>query len=386
MPRHRLCFVVSSPMTVAAFLAPHISRVAKDCRVTVVANYDGKPPPPALLGVATFLDVPIERKVRLLRDLRAFFVLTSIFRRERFDLVSSVTPKAGLLAMLAARVACIPHRIHTFTGQVWVTRSGISRWFLKWADRCVALMASRVLVDSPSQREFLVSESIVADTKASVIADGSISGVNLTRFRPDSGARDALRRDLGIPADDVVVIYVGRLDRDKGVLDLAEAFACLDRKCTSRVRLLVVGPDEAGLTQLMRSRCAVAGDRVHFVGFTSAPQKHLAAADIFCLPSYREGFGSSIIEAAAVGLPSVASRIYGITDAVVDGETGLLHTPRDVGDLTAKLERLVEDAELRARMGEAARMRACSRFSEERVTEALAREYQDVLERGHKMQ
>ena len=173
------------------------------------------------------------------------------------------------------------------------------------------------------------------------------------RFRRDPAARRAIRRSLAIPARAVTLLFVGRLHRDKGVLDLACAFARLaDRR--PDIHLLIVGPDEQNLTDAVRALCSRHQGRLHFSGFTGTPELLMAASDILCLPSYREGFGSVIIEAAAVGLPAVASRIYGVTDAVVDGETGLLHDPADVRGMVAQMERLVSDPELRRSLGASA--------------------------------
>jgi len=183
---------------------------------------------------------------------------------------------------------------------------------------------------------------------------------------------------LGIPDSAVLLLYLGRLNRDKGITDLAAAFADLAPR-QPNLCLLLVGPDEAGMQAEVRAACAAWLDRVRFVGFTDQPERFMAAADVFCLPSYREGFGSSVIEAAACGVPAVASRIYGLTDAVRDGETGLLHPPGDVANLVAQVERLAVDAALRQNMGEAAHERVLRDFSQARLTGALRAFYVEVL-------
>lgn len=367
----RVCLVVASPLTVRAFLAPHLAALAGRYDVSVVAN--------AAAGAfadlpARFHPVAIARPVAPLADLQALIALYRFFARERFDLVHSVTPKAGLLAMLAARLAGVPVRVHTFTGQVWATREGAARAALRSIDRVIASCATQVLVDSRSQRDFLVENGVVSAAKSAVLAGGSICGVDGERFHPDAAARAKVRDALGIPADAVVFVYVGRLNRDKGLLDLAAAFAGIAGEFPG-ARLLFVGPDEEGL------RARLEGTSLSCVAETTRPQDYLAAADVFCLPSYREGFGQSTLEAAACALPVVASRIYGIVDAVVDGETGLLHAPRDVAALRAHLETLARDAQLRRRLGEAGRRRALRDFSAAQVTQALLQCYAGLLGR-----
>jgi glycosyltransferase involved in cell wall biosynthesis len=361
--RPRLCYVAASEGTVAAFLKQHIAAAGRDYEVSVAVNTED---PECLdrLGIeAALRPMPIERKVSLLQDLRALWRLYRLFRRECFDLVHSISPKAGLLAMLAAWLARVPRRVHSFTGQVWVTRQGWRRYLLKQADRLIAALATQALVDSPSQRDFLVAEGVMSRNKAEVIGKGSICGVDGVRFHPDSQARREVRDSLGIPANAPLLLFLGRLNRDKGVLDLAAAFMGLVGRVPD-AWLVLVGPDEEGLVPEVVAICGGMADRVRHLDFTREPERYMAAADIFCLPSYREGFGTVVIEAAATGLPAVASRIYGITDAVVEGVTGLLHPPGDVGAIEAVLARLLAEPAKRLAMGDAARERALAEFSQ----------------------
>lgn len=377
--RRRLCYVVSSEMTVAAFLKDHIA-AATDLgyEVAVVANTND----PACLGklglAATLHSIAIVRPISPWWDAVALLALIRLFRAERFDIVHSVSPKAGLLAMLAGRLAGVRHCVHTFTGQVWATRRGWKRCLLKLADRLLAALTTRALVDSPSQRDFLVAEGVIAADKAEVVGKGSICGVDGERFCPDSEARRAVRAELGIPSEATVVLFLGRLNRDKGVADLAAAFARV-APSFPETRLLLVGPDEEDMAARVGALCAEVSGRVHRVDYTREPQRFMAAADIFCLPSYREGFGMVVIEAAAAGLPAVASRIYGITDAVVDGETGLLHPPGDVPAIAEALSALLASPERRTEMGKLARKRALDDFSQAESSRGLLAFYGKML-------
>ncbi|MDP3071639.1 MAG: glycosyltransferase [Opitutaceae bacterium] len=370
MPRKRLCLVCAAPATFDAFLRPHAVRLSADFDVSVVCH--GRPRRADHVA-AKFHAVGIERAVAPLRDLGALLALRRLFRRERFDLVHSFTPKAGLLAMLAARLAGVPRRLHTFTGQVWATKRGPKRWLLKNLDRVLARSATHLLADSASQARFLATEGVVAGGRTTVIGDGSICGVNLARFRPDAAARAALRAELRVDDGAVLFLFVGRLNRDKGVLDLARAFAAM--KASGPVCLVLVGPDEAGMEAQVRGALAGRESEVRFVAQTPNPERFMAAADVLCLPSHREGFGSVIIEAAACGCPCVASRIYGVTDAVEAGRGGLLHPPGDGAALRRCLEQLAADRELAARLGHDARARVEKLFPEQRITDGLAAYY-----------
>jgi len=374
----RVCFVVATEITVTAFLLDQIRTAAKTHDVCVALNTRNNAfLAPYEINVEV-VPVAIERKIKPLADLAALFALYRLFCARRFDLIHSVSPKAGLLAMLAGFLAGVPRRLHVFTGQVWVTRRGLSRFFLKSLDRLLAALATHLLADSPSQRDFLVADGVVTATKCTVLGKGSISGVNTARFQPDAAARDMVRLELAVPADGVLFLYLGRLNRDKGIADLAAAFANL---CRSRddIWLALVGPDEENMATLARQLCGAHADHLRLVDYTNTPQRYMAAADVFCLPSYREGFGTVVIEAAACGVAAIASRIYGLTDAVIDAETGLLHAAGDVAAIETMMARLAGDRALRQRLGAAARNRACADFAMPVLTSALLVFYAKML-------
>jgi len=370
----RLCFVVASEMTVKAFLKEQIIALSKSYDVTLILNTKCMDFAEQNGLRVEVIPLVIERSINPIADLRALFRLVSIFRKCHFDIIHSITPKAGLLAMLASRIIGVRFRIHTFTGQVWATRKGFSRLLLKTMDCLLAASATEVLADSDSQRQFLIEQGVVRKEKISVLADGSISGVNAERFKPDYNIRAAIRNQLSIADDQVILLFLGRLNKDKGVLDLAQAFANL-ADSNDLLHLLLVGPDEGGLTEEIKQIAKYYRNRVHFVSYTDKPESFFAAVDIFCLPSYREGFGSVIIEAAACAIPAIGSNIYGISDAICNEKTGLLFQAGDKQALATKIEQLVSNPELRLSMGQAALMRARKDFSTKRLVEAWLNYY-----------
>lgn len=360
-------------MTVSAFLQQPIRRLCTKYDVYVALNIN---PGDSLSGLedrVTILPVAIERKIAPWRDLRALWQILVLFRRHRFKLVHSVTPKAGLLAMLAAFLTGVDIRIHTFTGQVWATRHGAARLLLKSMDKLIALLSTFALADSPSQRQFLLDEGVVTASGSGVLVHGSISGVDTIRFRPDSQARERLREELKVAEADTLFLFLGRLNRDKGVLDLANAFSGMDNE---HVHLLFVGPDEGELGQQLRRLTEGCEKRVHFVGYAEKPEEYMAAADVLCLPSYREGFGNVVIEAAAVGIPAIGSRIYGVEDAIQEHVSGSLFTARDVAGLREAMRHMVDDSERRLQLGRQARERAIRDFSSDRLAAAWLEFYQ----------
>ena len=332
-----------------------------DYSLFLVADYEHPPEPSEYPKGVRWINIPIKRKIQPLHDLLALIKLFRIMQRERFDLVFSQTPKAGLLAMMASWASHVPLRIHVFTGQVWATKKGLFRKMLRCLDKVTSMCASEVLVDSPSQRDFLVEEGVITKDRSTVVADGSICGVDTQRFRPNPDAHRRVRAELGIPEEMLVFLFMGRMYREKGVFELAEAFQSLHANNPSTC-LVCVGPDEEGISALLKER-----EGIFVQDFTDRPEDYYAASDVFCLPSHREGFGLVIIEAAACGVPAIGSNIYGISDAIVDGKTGLLHEVQNTTDLLRCMQQLAQDYNLRTRLGQQARERAFYQFSKERV-------------------
>lgn len=365
-------------MTVRAFLTDQILEATRLYDVSLIVNTSSLLELSDLLPGVKTVQVPIVRRISPAGDLRALFRLIRLFLTERYDLVHSVTPKAGLLAALAGFISRVPIRLHTFTGQVWATRRGMTRRGLKLIDSLLSACATNLLVDSHSQRDFLLGERVLAPSKSAVLASGSISGVDTSRFRPDAALRAETRATLGIGDGDIALLYVGRLNRDKGIMDLARAFGELSVP-DGRLHLVIVGPDEEGLQQRIIDLCGIGSERVHFVAFTTEPERFTAAADIFCLPSYREGFGSVVIEAAAAGVPAIGTRIYGVMDAIEEDVTGQLFRPGDTAELKEKILFMLKHPEERKKMGERARERASRLFAKEKVTAALMEFYGRLL-------
>ena len=326
--------------------------------------------------------VEIRRKPAPFRDLLALLRMIRLFRQYRFDIVHSTTPKAGLLTALAGFLARVPVRLHTFTGQQWVTMSGILRFVSRFSDRMIGWLNTRCYADSPSQRQYLIDEGILSAERIGVIGSGSLAGVDVMRFRRDRflpEERVSLRSELGIANGARVLVYIGRITRDKGVLELLAAFRNLQAEGIA-VELLLVGPMEVeGDTQSASLKQALQQSQVHCIGYTNVPERYLAIADILCLPSYREGFGTVVIEAAAMGVPTVGTRINGLKDAIVECETGLLVEPRNAEALYAALAGLLAAPEQLARMGTAARERALQLFNARQLNQCLVDEYLRLL-------
>ena len=374
--------------TIPFFLQNHLreqicATVAAGHEVTLVSSSGPEVSLLSTIPGVRFHVIEIPRKISPLRDLLALWQLFKLFRREHYDIVHSTTPKAGMLAAMAAYLARIPVRLHTFTGQVWMEKRGILRYLAKAGDRVTASLNTQCYADSFSQREFIIAEQVASPRQIRVLGAGSLAGVDLQRFNPDAWVtrKHSILAELGINPGTRVITFIGRLTRDKGIDELVMAFESL-RNGGMECVLLLVGPQDTDWDTLSAAvRHTIKNDSsIRCVGYSSEPERYLAITDIFCLPSYREGFGNVVIEAAAMGVATVGTDIYGLSDAVVNGETGMLVPPRDAAALAITLSALLADEKRRAQMGSAAKRRAEELFSANEVNGKVIEEYRHLLD------
>jgi glycosyltransferase involved in cell wall biosynthesis len=364
----KIALITSSPMTVKAFLLPFINELIKDNEVHVIANWTNVEEERLLPDGVIVHCLNLERSPNPLKDLGSLVKLIQLLKKGKYDITHTFTPKAGLIGQLASYISRVKNRYHTFTGQVWATKTGWVRMILKRLDKLTGSLTTYALVDSPSQQQFLLDNNVIRPGKSTVLGLGSISGVNLRKFKFSDEKRLTLRAKLGLDEDDFVILYAGRLKVDKGIPELISAFDMIstNKKCY----LVVVGADEDNLLPLLKSR-----SNVLFCGFTDDITSYFSMADLLCLPSHREGFGNVIIEAAACKLPALASNIYGLSDAIENKKSGLLHRVNDPYDIVENLKKLINDKALLLTLGEGAFIRVSTYFTEEHIVEEFIKFY-----------
>ena len=341
----------------------------------------------AIMNVQTH-ELPMERRITPFRDFCSLVRLTKILRELRPHIVHGHTPKGGLLSMLGSWWCGVPVRIYHIHGLPLVTAKGLKRLLLKWAEKISCQYASDVYCVSDSVRAVAVAEGLCPSDKVKVLLNGSINGIDAAiRFNPDrydANTRIDVRQKYGIPTDALVIGFVARIVRDKGVIELAQAWQSLRQEFPNAHLLLVGGfepqdPIPADIEEQLR-----ADDRVHMTGWLGPLEipHHCLAMDVLALPSYREGFNTVLLEAAAMRLPVVASRVPGCIEGVVEEVTGALVPSHDAGALADALKVYLCDADLRQQHGNSGRQRVSQDFRPEDMSEAIFQEYVRLLEKN----
>jgi glycosyltransferase involved in cell wall biosynthesis len=328
--------------------------------------------------------VEMPRAITPVRDVAAIQGILRVLRKFRPTIVHAHTPKGGLLGMIAATMARVPVRIYQMRGLPLVTAKGGKRVLLRQTERLACGLAHLVLVNSHSMREEAIAQGVCSPEKMKVLAGGSGNGVDaIDRFNPDkigSDARNDTRARFGIPPGAPVIGYVGRLVRDKGIVELSEAWQSI-RVQYPDARLLLVGPFEPRDPIPPEIRHELENDpRAILVGMDWNTPPLYAAMDLVVLPTYREGFPNVPLEAAAMGLPVVATRVSGCVDAVVEEETGILVPAGDAHALGGGIGRYLQNPELRRAHGAAGRRRVLEEFRQEVIWGTLHAEYLRLLD------
>jgi len=369
----KICYVTSTPFAANAFLIEKLKHLSLMYQVTLCVNKSLYQLSPDFekSGIRT-IHIPITRKFSPFIDLKNLITLILFFKREKFQSVQTFTPKAGLLGSLAAWLCRVPVRIHIFTGQIWVTQRYFQKIFYIMIDHCIGFFANHLLCDSSSQRSFLETKGGFKQGSIHLVGPGSISGVNLDVFNPMAAKKNV---------ENFNFLFIGRVTRDKGIYDLIEAFKVVHDRCP-QARLWVVGPDEESLVMQIRRSESNNIKGIDWFGPTKHPEVFMASAKILILPSYREGFGTVIIEAAACKTPSIAYQIDGVIDAIEDGYSGILVSKGDITALSLAMIKVINDPLYLERLAEGGYTRVINKFSSKEINSQWADYYQTLLA-GH---
>lgn len=351
-----ICFVITNAITVNSFFIDHLNFLKKKFSITLITNQSNLKS--SKLLKIKIIDIPFSRKINLLNDIISFFKLFIFFYKNKFNLTVSVTPKAGFFVTFIAFLLNYKF-IHYFTGQHWITKK-YTKFFFKFLDQVTSYKANIILCDGNEQKKFLIKNNIVKKNKIKVLGNGSISGVDTNIYNRNIKLRINLRKKLKIPLYSIVLLFLGRLNKDKGIEILLDSFNQLNVK--KKVVLLLVGPDELKLRNKK-----INNKNIFIFPKYYDPKKFFNISDIFINPSFREGFGLSVIEASSYKLPIICSNIYGLKNSFIKNKTGLDFKSGNSQELTKQLSKLISNRKLRSIMGKNGRIFVQKKFEKKLV-------------------
>ncbi len=368
--KKKIAIISTVPLMIFFFLRNHIKYLIRDYEVTIITNvkvnteilnqFDNR---------IKIEHIPFKREIHLIFDTISLILLLKLFFRTGYDVIYSISPKAGLLSMLSGKICRIPVRINNFTGQQWIIKKGLIKKIIKFVDKSTANLATINIVDGYSQQKFLISEKIITRKNSKVILYGSICGVDLNKFKPDINNRIKIRKKLNIQLNEIVFIYLGRINKNKGIEKIAYCFENLLKKYKN-MTLLLVGPDEDKITEKLRNKF-INDEKLKIVPFTKNPEIYFQASDVFCTLSNKEGFGNSVIEAGSCGLPSIGSDIYGLRDSIIHDETGYLVNRDNDIEISKYFEKMLNNNNLIPELGKNAMIRSKKLFDQDKISSEL---------------
>lgn len=371
----KLLRISTVPMSLDTFCEGQLKMLSEHYEVVAVSS-----PDPELEtihkreGIRT-IAVPMERHISLWRDIKALVKMIGVMHRERPDIVHSMTPKAGLLSMMAAWMTRVPVRMHTYTGLVFPTATGMKQRILIWMDKILCRCTTYINPEGQGVADDL-KRFHITKKPLHIIGNGNVRGINLEYWSRDKVDRD-IRQELGIESNDIVLLFVGRLVGDKGINELVEAFSRIKEE---NVKLLLVGPKEENLDPLKSETLQhIESDpRIMAVGSQTDVRPYYVASDVFVFPSYREGFPNTVLEAGAMGLPSIVSDINGSREIIIEGKNGMIIPSKDVEALYNTIRRLINDNGYRHQLANQARPLIASRYEQQWLWNELLKVYQGM--------
>ena len=347
--------------------------------VLAVSGYDADLETVKKREEVSVVSVTMKRSIAPFQDLISLYRLYKLFKKERPTIVHSITPKAGLLSMVAAKYANVPVRIHTFTGLVFPAKKGLFQKLLILMDKVLCWHATHIIPEGAGVKQDLLDYKITKKP-LEVIANGNVNGIDTTFFNSNTISEQQqqnLRNELGIDSSDFVFVFIGRLVADKGINELVRAFLSLE---IPNCKLLLVGPYETeDPLQPETLKAIQQNDSILSVGFQHDVRPYLVISDCLVFPSYREGFPNVVMQAGAMGLPSIVTDINGSNEIIIEGFNGTIVPAKNVTALSNAMIRIKEDETWRNQLQSNARSSIISRYEQELVWEALLIKYKEFL-------
>ncbi len=327
--------------------------------------------------------ISLTRKISPFSDLKALWQLYLLIKQHKPDIVHTHTPKAGLIGMLAAAIARVPIRLHTVAGLPLLEANGVKRTVLMTVEKLTYRCATNVYTNSFGLKKIILKNKLIKPSKIKVLANGSSNGIDTVFFNPelyDLQQLKAMRKDLGILSKDFVFIFVGRLVGDKGINELVDAFVKLNYKYKN-TKLLLVGNEEPDLDPLLPRTIEAISNNSNIIttGWVEDVRPFFAISDILVFPSYREGLPNVVLQAGAMGLPSIVSNINGNNEIIIHGKNGIIVPVKNTQKLYKSMKELMTNKVLLVNLKKNARSCIIKRYDQSKVWKEILNEYNRLL-------
>lgn len=386
MSKPRLIRITTVPISLEKLLEGQLEYMQKHFKVTAISAEQEKLQALREMNGYNTYHIEMTRQITPFADLKAVYKLYQYLKNENPKIVHTHTPKAGIVGMMAAWMAGVPNRLHTVAGLPLMEATGKKRSLLNFVEKLTYRFATQVYPNSQGLYDFILQKKFTSPSKLKIIGQGSSNGIDIEYFDPAvfKAARISLRQELNIPQDSFVFVFVGRLVGDKGINELVAAFQNLNGPLANlHSQLLLVGPLETELDPLKPEtlKAVEHNPNIHAVGYQADVRPYLAAADALVFPSYREGFPNVVMQAGAMGLPSIVSDINGCNEIILPGKNGIIIPPKNIKALQQAMLDLASDVDLYDSLKVNAREMIVSRYSRQEVWDALLAEYKLLLGR-----
>ncbi len=365
--KNRLILISSSYHFIRIFLNDFIDSISQTYELSIFTNLKIEK---ETKFNSNYIHIPIQRKISVISDFISIIICIFRFIKNRPNYLITVTPKAIIFGSILKFLFIKSHRTHIYTGITWTNMRGFKKIFFIFLDRINIFFSDLILFDSKEQILFFKENNLIS-SKFKLIHNGSIKGVDTKIFYSfDNIIKNSLRKKFGIKEEAKVILYMGRMDQEKGIQDLIESYKYIHSK-RKNIILLLVGKDEMNVNSYLKNLNFEIRNKIIYLEHSESPHEILNIANIFCLPSKREGFGNSVIESSACEVPVVGSNIFGLNSSLIDEYNGLIFEVNNIRDLSLKLLKLIDDKYFCMRLGKNGRSYVVKNFEKNDVINSL---------------
>ncbi|RZK26547.1 MAG: glycosyltransferase family 1 protein [Flavobacterium sp.] len=379
--KHKLIRITTVPISLEKLLGNQLSFMNNYYEVIAVSSDEMNLKKVGLTqGISTYT-VEMTRKITPLHDLKAVWKLFLFLRKSKPLIVHTHTPKAGIVGMIAAKLAGVPHRLHTVAGLPLLEAVGKTRKLLDFVEKLTYSCATQIYPNSHGLYDIILNNKYTTPSKLKVLGNGSSNGIDTSHFDPNLFSEDQkneLRIRLGIKDEDFVFIFVGRLVADKGLTELVNAFDAISKE-NNQIKLLLVGPLESDLDPLPSKTEDVIlnNDSIISVGYQNDVRPYFSIANVLTFPSYREGFPNVVMQAGSMGLPCIVTDINGCNEIISDGKNGLIIPVKNTEKLETAMRQTLDDLNFRNKLQSNSRKTILADYEQKIIWNALLNEYKN---------